>query len=364
MEITEKFFMLIGLGLNLMTDIDHSFAISAEEWPLLFEMAQKQSLVGICFSGIERLPKEQMPPKRLLLNWYAQTEQIKERNALLNKKCHWLTRTLESIGLDTCILKGQGVAALYPNPLVRQSGDIDVWTKTRVVNFAGDINHGAKEITKRLAAITEGKLGKATYYHVEWNLKDVEVEVHYRPLAFNNPYVNKRFQSWCEKEWNNRIPSDGYYVPSPNFNAVYLLAHLYHHLLFEGVGMRQVCDYAMFLQNREYSHEEALQRISDFKMLHFTRGIMWVMAHIFKIGEERMLVEPDEQEGHFILSEIMQAGNFGKYDKRIDHSLSASTLGLFYLRTKHRTRFLSRYPSEVIWDIPFRLYHWWWRKAI
>lgn len=363
--IADKLFHLLRLALKLQTEIDHSFAISAGEWPLLFDMAQKQSLVGVCFAAIELLPKEQRPPKVLLLNWYAMTEQIKERNTLLNEKCHWLTRTMGSIGLDTCILKGQGIAALYPNPLLRQSGDIDVWTKTRVVNFTGDINRGAREIIKRLAAITEGKIGKATYYHVEWDFKDVdvEVEVHYRPQSFNNPFVNKRFQAWCETEWNNRAECDGYYVPSADFNAVYLLAHLYHHLLFEGVGLRQVCDYAMFLQHCDYNHEKALQNVKDFKMLRFARGIMWVVAHIFNISRKRMFVESNE-EGRFILFEIMQAGNFGKYDKRINHSLSGSTIGNFYLRTKHRTRFLTRYPSEIVWDIPFRLYHWWWRNTI
>lgn len=364
MGITEKFFTLVRIGLNQQTDIDHSFVISAGEWPLLFDMAQRQSLVGVCFAAIERLPQEQRPPKNILLNWYAQAEQIKRRNELLNERCRWVERTLESIGLNGCILKGQGIAALYPNPLLRQSGDIDVWTKTRVVNFAADINRGAKEIMKRLAVVSEGTLGKAVYHHVEWNFKDVEVEVHYRPQAFNNPFVNKKFQAWCETEWNNRKQCNGYYVPSADFNAVYLLAHLYHHLLFEGVGLRQVCDYAMFLQHCDYDHEKANQHVKDFKMLRFARGIMWVEQHIFNIGKEKMFVEPDNLEGRFILSEIMQSGNFGKYDKRIDRSLSSSTLGNFYLRTKHRTRFLTRYPSEIVWDIPFRLYHWWWRKMI
>lgn len=363
MELTDKFFALVRLALNESTEIGHSPAISAEEWPSLFEMAEKQSLVGLCFSAIERLPKEQRPQKGLLLKWYAITEQIRSRNDVLNERCRWLTQTYEGIGLDSCILKGQGIAALYPEPGRRQSGDIDVWTKTRVVNFADDIDAGAREITKRLHALPEGRLGKAAYHHIDWTLKDVEVEVHYRPQAFNNPFVNRRFQKWCNAEWARREAHEGYYVPSADFNAVYLLAHLYHHLLFEGVGLRQVCDYAMFLQRCDYDHAAAQIQTKRFKMLRFARGIMWVIRETLHVSEERMFVGPDEREGRFILSEIMQAGNFGHYDERINHELSRSTLGKFYVRTKHRTRFLTRYPSEIIWDIPFRFYHWWWRKT-
>jgi len=364
MNLSDKLFTLIRLGIGLQKTADHSFVINAEEWPSLFDMASEQTVLGLVLDGAQKLPKECWPPKMLLLQMVSLAEHIKQRNELLNKKCQWLTRTLEGIGLDSCILKGQGVAALYPNPLARQSGDIDVWAKTRVVNFAGDINRGAKEIIKRLSAVSEGSIGKATYYHVEWNFNDIEVEVHYRPLAFNNPFINRRFQAWCETEWSNRQQCDGYYVPSANFNAVYLLAHLYHHLLFEGVGLRQMCDYAMFLQHCGYDHKTAQQHISDFKMQRFARGIMWVVQHIYNIGIEKMFIEPNEQEGRFILSEIMQAGNFGKYDKRIAHTQHSSTAGTFYLRTKHRARFLTRYPSEILWDIPFRLYHWWWRERL
>lgn len=67
MGITEQFLTLVRNGLNLKTDIDHSFATSAGEWPLLFDVTQKQSLVGVCFAAIERLPQEQRPPKPLLL---------------------------------------------------------------------------------------------------------------------------------------------------------------------------------------------------------------------------------------------------------------------------------------------------------
>ena len=51
------------------------------EWPGINSWMQKQALTGVAFLGIEHLPKEQKPPRRLLLEWYVQTEHIKKHNA-------------------------------------------------------------------------------------------------------------------------------------------------------------------------------------------------------------------------------------------------------------------------------------------
>ena len=42
---------------------------STEEWDNLFKEAQRQSVVGIAFKGVQRLPQEQWPPQMLLLQW-------------------------------------------------------------------------------------------------------------------------------------------------------------------------------------------------------------------------------------------------------------------------------------------------------
>ena len=59
---------------------------SAEEWHKLYSLGVKQALVGVCFYGIQRLPKEQQPPKALLLRWFTISEQIKQRNRLVNAR--------------------------------------------------------------------------------------------------------------------------------------------------------------------------------------------------------------------------------------------------------------------------------------
>lgn len=76
-------------------------------------------MVGVLFAGIERLSVNQLPPRTLLLQWYALTERIKQANRLLNRRVVDTVRYFAENGFDACVLKGQGVATYYPNPLLR-----------------------------------------------------------------------------------------------------------------------------------------------------------------------------------------------------------------------------------------------------
>jgi hypothetical protein len=60
-----------------------SSVLSAEEWINLFLEAQRQSVVGVTFEGLQILPQEQWPPQLLLLQWIGYGQQIKQRNAVM-----------------------------------------------------------------------------------------------------------------------------------------------------------------------------------------------------------------------------------------------------------------------------------------
>ena len=103
---------------------------SISEWDALFLFMQQQALLGVGFRGLERMKKAGVDvPRDVVLKWYAISEQIRRRNVEMNKMCVELTEMLKKDGFESCILKGQGNARLYPDPLSRQPGDIDVWVK-------------------------------------------------------------------------------------------------------------------------------------------------------------------------------------------------------------------------------------------
>ena len=62
-----------------------SRAPSDKEWVFLMRMAEKQAILGVMACGIEKLPKEIQPPKKILLKWIGQTIQIEQRNVLASE---------------------------------------------------------------------------------------------------------------------------------------------------------------------------------------------------------------------------------------------------------------------------------------
>lgn len=194
-------------------------------------MAKKQSLVGVCFAGVQKLVNQQQePPEMLYLTWLGMAAKIQQRNEVINKQCVELQARLAADGFRSCILKGQGVAASYGSlSLLRQSGDIDLWVD-------GDI----KDTIRRFKQLGI-ELSNINIKHADARIfDDTEVEIHFRPSWFYSPIKDKKLRKWFEEQkdiqMNHRIGE--LCAPTTEFNLVYLLLHTYRHMLDEGVGLR------------------------------------------------------------------------------------------------------------------------------
>ena len=243
---------------------DMSRVIAGMNWQQLYSFASKQALLGLCFEGIERLGKEypeelrQNPIGReLLMTWMGKAQQIRRQNMKVNAVASKLFSMLREDGLRCCILKGQGNALMYPNPYSRTPGDIDVW-----------VNASREEITEY--AKKHFKLGDdIRYQHIETSVDGVPVELHFFPCTMNNPIYNTRLQKWFKRNADLQCSNvvslpDGIgeiAIPTTAFNVVYQLTHLYHHFFDEGIGMRQIIDY--FLVVNDFSKNVFLNNKSS-----------------------------------------------------------------------------------------------------
>ena len=349
--IEQSFFEIIQVALGFRTVFSRS--LTDEEWEEIFVIAQKQSVLGVCVAGLEALSNQgQRPPKELLLNWIGIAQQIEQRNKAVNRQCLELQKKLDGAGLKYCILKGQGNAQMYGKinsqlSLLRQSGDIDVW-----------VEGGFDKVLQYVQSVspTDEVNEQHVHFHV---FDDTEVEVHFSPSRLSNPIFNRRLQGWfaeeTERQMNHRVPfSDGKIVmPTTDFNLVYQMLHIYRHLFSEGVGLRQLMDYFVLLTTSSLTHEErayVLYHVHRFGLDSFAQALMWMLGYVVHLEESAMLWNSDEHRGRFLLSEVLQMGNFGHSDNRFKLDANDPHLKRYVQTVKNKFRFFKYFPSETLWQ--------------
>ena len=331
-----------------------SKSLTDKEWCQLYESSKKQSVVGVVFEGVKKLPKEYRPPLSVLYQWIGDSEQIKAQNQLLNEKSQEISKILADAGFSSCILKGQGNALIYPNPFCRMSGDIDIWILGR--NDRKPL--ADKELRSEINQFVKKHCPHAfeQSHHIEFPIfKEVEVEVHYNPGNLLSPLANRLYQKWCNDMKVHIVESSmGFYVPSVGFNAVYQLAHIMAHFFIEGIGLRQFIDYYYVLKNladNEISDVRGL--LKKFGLMKFAKGVMWIENECLGLENKYLIVDPDERIGRVIMKEMIEGGNFGHHDERYK-ARSKGYLARGIADTYRLLKLARIFPEDALWKV--------WRK--
>ena len=335
-------------------------------WQQLYTFASKQSLLGFCFDGIERLGKEypeelkRNPIEReLLMTWMGTTQHIHRQNMKVNVVASKLYSMLKEDGLRCCILKGQGNALMYPNAYSRNPGDIDVW-----------VNASREDITE-YAKCHFKQEDDIRFHHLETTMDCVPVELHFFPGIMNNPVYNARLQKWFKRNADLQCSNvvslpDGIgeiAIPTTAFNVIYQLTHLYHHFFDEGIGMRQIIDYYYVVNNDELLViRDTLQReLKYLSLWKFAGAVMYVLHEALGISEEKMIVPMDEKRGKLLLAEILNGGNFGKHFTKYGHFTQQRMAMKYFLKIWRNMHFVRYYPAEALSEPIFRTWHFFWR---
>lgn len=370
-SLTDKFFELLRLAIGTSAEVP---SLTFADIKSIYEIAKKQSLLGVLFNALDKsgfkptdVEQHKAEFEDLLMQWMGDKVKIERRNEKLNKDVVEVTDWLNKEGFESCLLKGQGNALLYPNPSLRTCGDIDLWVRPKVSNgFENDI----KTIISFVRKNAQSKC-RAIYHHVdglEWN--STEVEVHYRPHFMQDFTYNARLQKYfldnADKQFRHYVPINikEVAVPTPSFNIVFQISHIYQHLFKEGIGLRQVLDYYYVLKSYAELHNK--DGINWNKVLTYlglkniTSAIMWILIRKFGMNPDWAIVESDEKRGRFVLNEILQGGNFGKYDER-NARFGHSKIGKNVQRICRDARLVRYFPSEALIEPFFRIWHAWWR---
>lgn len=354
------FFALLRSGL-WGTPADTSvFTGDKVDWKAILQLAKEQAVLAVTFDGMETLPSDLQPPKAVVVNWFTAVVRIEQSHELLNRELANLVRLYRNKGIFSLLLKGQGVANLYVCPKHRQCGDIDLYLDKDYEK--------AKQFVKTLDVTFEPESDK--HLGFQWN--GVEVENHRKIARFYSPSNDKKLKKFlagwlCEPQSSYLLGDVEITVPAPGFNAVYLLIHASGHLMQEGIGLRQVCDWARLfaVHSKDIDRERFVREIRFLDMEAVASAFGYVLVNYLGLPPEDFPLPVDGErtikDGQFLINDILMGGNFGVHHDDVKNKPKQQNWKrktYTYTKILSRCRELKRFsPAEARWYPVWRFGH-------
>lgn len=302
-RIEDIFLTLLRAGLWGTTPDPALFVnLGRKEWGALLQMAQKQAVLGLVYAGISRLPKERMPESQLLLRLYGFVEQIRKQNAHIDKVAQEICSWLEAEGLEPMVLKGRSVGAFYADPDIRQSGDIDLFFHRDYERVVSIVQRSGIEV-------------ELDANHDKFWYQGILIELHARPFRPLYPLTDPDYSPMTQEINGRKIRT-----LNLKANALLLLLHPAKHFMKEGLGWRQVCDWAAFQKHYAGRPEldEAVAEMERQGAGRFVRAFCLMSERCLGAGgmETRQTHRAEtERDAERMLRLVMSRGNFGAEGK-------------------------------------------------
>ena len=333
------------------------------DWIDLLDFAARQGVIGVYWRGIELIFKSPTPLNKPtddeVMEWWGEVNDIKKRNEELFKKTAFVSNTFRKEGFENCILKGQGNATMYPDPYLRTPGDIDIWLK------------GSKtEINSYVHKLFPKEKGSGLHIHFPI-FKDTLIEVHYTPRILDNPSADRCLQQYFKEvqsqQMNNIVDlpiGNSISIPTPYFNIILQITHIYRHFICEGITLKHIVDYYYLLiqfynwQQQYNLNEDSINNILQFlkklKVLRFTKVIMYIMQEGLGIEEKYLFTTPNKRIGKLLLESIIEEN--GSLGLKSHKSLSDynSVKERVQEKIKRTLLLIPYFPEETIWSIYYR----------
>lgn len=214
------------------------------DWNGVMKIARHQANDVLISSVAIQMSGNNMPPDdmRIKMNELMRTNLI--RYLQLKQVLLPAVELLRQHDIEPVLLKGFGLAMLYPNPTLRQFGDIDLY-------IGQSKFHEACALLRTLPGgyhwCMESDVGR--HYNIDFGPHPLEI---HRVSADVHGKDGNRYAS-IEKDGLEdavrQVDFEGYTLslPSFEFQVFFTFFHAWHHFLNSGVGWRQISDVATTL---------------------------------------------------------------------------------------------------------------------
>lgn len=293
---------LIGQGVfNKKVDIP------VTEWDTVERMANEQGVLSMLYAGA--IKNKKTIPSRYLQEWRGIFYSDHTRNERLIKAQNDVLALIRAQGIRVVVLKGTSISIYYKHPEIRCLGDVDLLVDKCNMQRVGDI------LTSQ--GYTEIHVGHS--FHNTYEKTGITIEVHHAVTEFPKSEGGRRAESIMNKFLDDAkvVSMNEMEFPalSETHQALMLLLHMERHMTEMNIGLRQLCDWAVFVSGDSVDHwkQETLQVLDYCGMLVFAKVASKACVIYLGVQEEHCswCMDAKMELVDAFMDDILQGGNFG-----------------------------------------------------
>ena len=284
------YFSLLKIGLGTESPGEILPELTKLQWGEIYSLAVRQGTGALVWDALRQLHATEYLPLSLRVQWAYNVEQIEARYRKQEKVLIGLSEFYASHSISLMLLKGYGLSLFYPCPEHRECGDIDIWLFGR----QGE----ADELLCRERGI---RIDEDKHHHTVFLIDGVMVENHYDFLNVyahaSNREIEQLLRTYAEIPSETiRLKNTEIHLPSPCFNALFLLRHAAAHFAAEEIGMRHVADWAMFVR-RYHDKIDWVELYAMARRMNMQRFLNCInIISIDNLGVDAKLFPPFERD--------------------------------------------------------------------
>lgn len=275
-----------------------------ENWETLWTLAGSHKLEAVVYDTLGRNPGFCGGDAQMICQWRQRTYRLIVSQNRKQEQLLKLTAALEKADVPYALVKGAVCRDLYQRGDLRVSADEDLYIPLECYDRASAV------LTGETFVFADGRAEDVTnWYHKDSGL---HIELHCR--LFSDSQTQAVFAKITP--WRAELKAGTVYTLPPAQHLAFLLCHARKHLITGGVGIRTLCDIALFYRTYREQLQEAdsiLQRLDCSKLLQ----------QVLAIGRDVLQIPCQEAlppYGEDLLLDVLDAGVYGQSSMTRRHS--------------------------------------------
>lgn len=309
--MTKEQELLIELLAHSISGSEIEFNTENIDWQALVDESVAQTVCLVAFDCAISLKNK--IPEHIYTQWFNHAYRFIAVNYLVEKSQKELTQILLKGDFPYVILKGLSSASFYEKSELRMLGDVDFL-----------IQNDEKQQIKEILIKDGYKVSHENHIcHIVFTKPKAHLEMHFEisgiPNGENGDIIREYMKDAIENAVEKTHAEQSFFAPTDYHHAVILLLHMQHHILGEGIGLRQLMDWACFVHktyDMPFWDEKVIPILQKVGLFEFANVFTALCVKFFKINAPSWITPREDQLLNELLEDIFSAGNFGKKDKK------------------------------------------------